>query len=243
MKLKFVSAVRSFCSTYHVKLSKPWRQEYGLVRDIWRGRFPDQPNQLPLTVLERIFMSCLVVVRSFSLLHIAGFMRNLISGSIISEFYVVVWFLILLAILTFNAYFAPWLAILIVCYRLVDGLNYRLCIIFVDRYKKDWGLRSLNRSLILLFINYLEIIVAFATLYLLTDSVGYKSDAPLASRLDALYFSVITITTLGYGDIKPIMQVGKWLSLTETVMGFVLIVLVVGSFLTGIHDIQNLRKQ
>lgn len=239
MKLKFVSTVRSFCST---KAMRPWRQEYGLVRDIWCGRFPDQPGQLPVTVLERVFMSCLVVVRSFSLLHIAMFLRNFMSGSIISEFYVVVWFLILLAILIFNASLAPWLAILLVCYRLVDALNYRLCIIFVDRYKKNWGLRSLNRSLVLLFINYIEIIVGFATLYLVTDSVGYKICVPLSSRLDALYFSVITITTLGYGDIKPIAEVGKWLSLTETVMGFILIVLVIGSFLTGVRNIQNLRE-
>ncbi len=132
---------------------------------------------------------------------------------------------------------------LLVCYRLVDGLNYRLCIIFVDRYKEDWGLRSLNRSLILLFINYLEIIVGFATLYLLTGSVGYKVGVPLLSRSDALYFSVITITTLGYGDIKPILEIGKWLSLTETIMGFILVVLVVGTFLTGVQDIQNLRRE
>jgi len=243
MNIKFVSTVRSFCSTYLVKVIKPWREEYGLVRDIWSGRFPDKPDQLPLTVLERSFMSCLVVVRSFSLFHIASFLRNFISGSIISEFYVVVWFLILLAILIFNAYLATWLAMLLVCYRLVDGLNYRLCMIFVDRYKKDWGLRSLNQSLVLLFINYLEIIVGFATLYLLTDSVGYNIGVPLSSRLDALYFSVITITTLGYGDIKPIVEVGKWLCLTETVMGFILIVLVVGSFLTGVHDIHDLKKQ
>ncbi len=243
MKLKFVNSLHSFCSTYPVKLIKPWLQEYGLVRDIWSGRFPERSDHLPLTVLERCFMSCLIVLRSFSLFHIAGFLRNFISGSIISEFYVVFWFFILLAILTFNSYFAPWLAILLVCYRLVDGLNYRLCIIFVDRYKKDWGLRSLNRSLVLLFINYLEIIVGFATLYLLTNSIGYESGVSLSSRLDALYFSVITITTLGYGDIKPILQIGKWLSITETIMGFILIVLVIGSFLTGVHDIQNLRKQ
>ena len=141
MRLKFGNTMRTFCSDSLVKVIKPWRQEYGLVRDIWSGRFPDQSDQFPLTVLERSFMSCLVVVRSFSLFHIASFLRKFISGSIISEFYVVVWLLILLSILIFNASLAPWFAMLLVCYRLVDGLNYRLCIIFVDRYKTDWGLR------------------------------------------------------------------------------------------------------
>ena len=231
------------CSRWLVTAVKPWQQEFCLVRDIWSGCFPESSGQLPLTLLERSFMTCIIAVRSLSLFHVACFLQIYISGSIISELYVVSWFLILIAIFVFNNSLAPWLAIMLVCYRLVDSLNYRLCIIFVDRYKKGWGLRSLNRSLILLFVNYLEIIVGFATLYLITESIGYESGDALSSRLDALYFSVITITTLGYGDIKPFVNTGKWLSLTETIMGFVLVVLVVGTFLTGVQDIHNLDKE
>jgi voltage-gated potassium channel Kch len=224
------------------KMSNPWRREYGLIVDILMGRFPERSDQLPLTVLERFFMSCLVFVRSFSLFHFAILFQNLISGSIISESYVIVWFFILVAILTFHASLTPWLVVFLVCYRLIDGLNYRLCILFVDRYHKDWGLRSLNRSLVLLFINYMEIIVGFAALYLVTRSIGCLN-TPVASRLDALYFSVITITTVGYGDIKPISETGKWLAISETMMGFILVVLIVGSFLTGVQDIRNLDKK
>lgn len=233
MKLKFVNIVYSFCSTHLARATKPWQQEYSLVRNIWRGHFPNPQGQLPLTILERSFMSFLVILRSFSLLHVASFQRNFISGSIISELYVIAWFFILLAMLIFNASLAEWLTITLVFYRLIDGFNYNLCILFVDQYKKDLGLRSLNRLLILLLINYLEIIIGFATLYLVTDSVGYKNGASLSSQLDALYFSVITVTTLGYGDIVPIIEAGKWLCLTETFMGLILIVLVIGSFLKG----------
>lgn len=243
MRLGLVGIVRNFCSKCLVTAIEPLRQEYGLIRDIWTGRFPEGSVLLPLTILERGFMSFRVFIRSLSLFHVVIFLRKFISGSIISEFYVIIWFLILFVILMFNASLAPWLTILIVFYRIIDGLNYRLCIIFVDRYKQDWGLRSLNRSLVLLFINYLEIIIGFAALYLVTESVGYKVGVPLSSRLDALYFSVITITTLGYGDIKPIAEVGKWLSLSEILMGFILVVLVVGSFLTGLQGIRNIRRK
>ena len=160
---------------------------------------------------------------------------------LISEFYVVTWFVVLLGLLVFHNAVAPWLAIALVCYRLVDGLNYRFCIIFVDRYKQGWGLRSLNRSLILLFLNYLEIVLGFAVLYLVTESVG-DGTVPISGRLDGLYFSVVTITTLGYGDMMPLGATGKTLAMIETIMGFVLVVLVIGTFLTGVRDIHNLPQ-
>lgn len=186
-------------------------------------------------------MTFLVFIRSCSLFHVVYLFHHSISGSLISEFYVVTWFVALLGLLVFHNAVAPWLAIALVCYRLVDGLNYRFCIIFVDRYKQGWGLRSLNRSLILLFLNYLEIVLGFAVLYLVTESVG-DGTVPISGRLDGLYFSVVTITTLGYGDMMPLGATGKTLAMIETIMGFVLVVLVIGTFLTGVRDIHNLPQ-
>jgi len=144
-----------------------WLDEYRLIRDIWRGEFPElTTEQLPLTVLERSFMSFLVCIRSLSLVHVTSLLRTFISGSLLSEMYVVGWFAILILLLCEHEFIGPLWVMILVGYRLVDGLNYRLCIIFIDRYKIRWGLRSLNRSLILLAINYLEIVVGFASLYL-----------------------------------------------------------------------------
>ena len=247
------------------KVSKPWQPQYKLFTEIWNGRLTEQSGQLPLTILERIFMSFLVIVRSFSLLHIAILLQNIINfitrsitkrsitkrsiieRSTINQLYVIIWLIILFVILILNAFLTPWLVTLIVVYRLIDIFIYRLYTIFVVRLiipdKTGWDLKSLNRSLVSLFINYLEIIFGFASLYLVTDSVGYNLDLSLSSWVDALYFSVITITTLGYGDIKPIAELGKWLTLLETMMGFILVVLVLGSFLAGVQGIDNLSKK
>jgi len=72
--------------------------------------------------------------------------------------------------------------------------------------------------------------------------VGYNKLHPISSPRDALYFSVVTITTLGYGDIHPVTGTGRWLSLIQTLMGFILVVLVFGTFLTGVRNIHNLKK-
>jgi voltage-gated potassium channel Kch len=216
--------------------------EYRLIIQIWTGRYPESGDILPLSPLERIVMSIFIAIRSISFTHICKLATNYRFASFLSEFYVILRFIILILIFFLCFHFPKWLCFTIITYCLIDGLNYRLCIIFVDRYAKDWGLRSLNRSLILLFINYAEIIVGFASLYLLSGSIGYNKNQILSSPGEALYFSVVTITTLGYGDLKPIHSIGRWLTIIETLMGIVLIVLVIGTFLTGIKNIRNVPK-
>ena len=39
----------------------------------------------------------------------------------------------------------------------------------------------------------------------------------VTSPIDSLYFSTITITTLGYGDILPVNNTGKFLVVIETI--------------------------
>lgn len=64
-----------------------------------------------------------------------------------------------------------------------------------------WGRYSIDpqRSLILCLINYAEVTVAFAILYLHYECLSVKSPSPL----QALYFSAIIATTLGFGDLLP----------------------------------------
>jgi len=54
---------------------------------------------------------------------------------------------------------------------------------------------------------------------------------PLESAVDCCYFSIVTITTLGYGDIEPQTVPAKILTSIEVLFGFVLIVVVLGSII------------
>lgn len=217
-----------------------WLKEYQLIVDIWSGEFPESHNKIPLSILERTFMTVLIFTRSLSLVHIKGFFSEYKVRSEISEFYVLAWFIALLWLLWHPLNSTTFLLV-IVTYRIIDGLNYRLSIVFVDRYKRDWGLRSLNRSLILFLFNFFEIIIEFAILYLATDSIAYSSSSKeiITTPLEALYFSTITITTLGYGDMTPISSLGQKLALLEPLLGLTLIILVIGVFLTGVKDIKE----
>ncbi len=81
--------------------------------------------------------------------------------------------------------------------------------------------------LILAFIFvYLFINVAFASLYMLEpDSVANISSESFS---DAFFFSVQTISTIGYGAMSPISSYGHMLVTIEAIIGVILIALMTG---------------
>ncbi len=88
---------------------------------------------------------------------------------------------------------------------------------------------------------YLLIAIGFTYLYMFVGSVqdtpffsSYVSDADVPST-SYMYFSMVTITTLGYGDLSPVSNLSRLLATTEAVVGQVYLVtfvaMVVGTFI------------
>ena len=67
-----------------------------------------------------------------------------------------------------------------------------------------------------------------------SQTVGYA--APF------LYYSFITITTLGYGDIFPVTQAAKSCAILEAVIGQLFLVIMV-AWLVGVHISQSMLKK
>lgn len=78
------------------------------------------------------------------------------------------------------------------------------------------------------FIIYLSVIFVSGFLYSFVPGV-FKDTVNL---LDGFYFSVVTITTLGYGDLTPISNFGKVLAAAEALLGVILI----GLFLLSVGN-------
>lgn len=84
----------------------------------------------------------------------------------------------------------------------------------------------------LYFVLYVFLLIAyFALIYKLfgiVDTSNNESVKP--SALNALYFSVVTWTTLGYGDYRPIDQLKPFV-MAEALMGYIFMALLVGKVL------------
>jgi hypothetical protein len=77
---------------------------------------------------------------------------------------------------------------------------------------------------------YLLIGLFFASVYAVADVVGpdpFFRQVAVARPVDFLYFSYVTLATVGYGDLTAARDVGRMLAVTEALLGQLFLVTVV----------------
>ena len=94
---------------------------------------------------------------------------------------------------------------------------------------------------------YLLIAFMWGLLYGLLESVQPGSfslvpDQVQKGSLIFFYYSFVTITTLGYGEITPSTDIARSLAILEAVIGQIYLVVLVAR-LVGIHISQSMQKQ
>lgn len=89
------------------------------------------------------------------------------------------------------------------------------------------GLKKVDR-IRLLGLSYIEVSICYASLYLSLPSGSFKD---ISGSFQSLYFSWITITTTGYGDIIPVSAFARVLCMSEIALGLMLLVGTVGAYL------------
>lgn len=80
----------------------------------------------------------------------------------------------------------------------------------------------------LAFTSYLEVALNFGILYYAMPGAWFSRR--FATIVEAVYFSGVTITTVGYGDVTPTGPASQLLALYEVLIGLVLVVLTVGTY-------------
>lgn len=86
--------------------------------------------------------------------------------------------------------------------------------------------RSYRRGTILLFLNYLEVVFSFAMIYM----AGQHLNRPLNDWIEAIYFSFMASSTIGFGDFYPVTDAGRLLVAAQSVFYLSYIVLFINFF-------------
>ncbi|MEM9558895.1 MAG: ion transporter [Planctomycetota bacterium] len=84
-----------------------------------------------------------------------------------------------------------------------------------------------SRHKIVVFITVVTIVVLIASAVMHVVE-GQSEDSPFDSMPDAMYWSIITMTTVGYGDITPQTPIGKFVTASLVLVGYSLIIVPTG---------------
>jgi voltage-gated potassium channel Kch len=133
------------------------------------------------------------------------------------EAYVLIKTIFPLFILTFGWYTIPFIYYLNI-YLLSETYLYLFSKIFLAEHHIN---SSNKRTLLLLIFNFIESAFSFAVIYM----AGNYLNVPINSTIDAIYFSLITSATVGFGDLHPITKMGKLITVTQVMCSVSFIVL------------------
>ena len=96
---------------------------------------------------------------------------------------------------------------------------------------------SYLRSIICLGINFIQIVACFAVLYLFLGVESFR--VPEDVNFDAIrafYFSLVTATTIGYGDITPLSNMAVGLTITQICISLIFFYVVLAKFVSHIEE-------
>ncbi len=87
----------------------------------------------------------------------------------------------------------------------------------------SWLFPSRRIGVITIPIMAVALVISFAGLYWSLNGNGnFTSD--FSSHTDALYFSLVTLTTVGYGDIAPLSESARGFVIFEISSGFLVLI-------------------
>ena len=204
------------------------------IKAIWNN---DHQDDNGIEKLVRLFLSSSQLLFPGVYIKYMAYSKGFEYRDLILDFYILlkVTFPLLILIYHWQEYsFVIWIMV----YVLLETVLYVPTLIFAsDMFSKP---RSYKRSMLLLFLNYSEIVFAFGVLY----SCGTYLNKPFNHWFDAVYFSTITSSSIGYGDFYPVTTIGKVLATAQAFLFLFFVVLFLNFFtakikVKGYFDLEN----
>lgn len=91
------------------------------------------------------------------------------------------------------------------------------------------------RAILALVTSFPIFIVLFSATYFMMDQYSKGSFSQAMTRLDALYFTVCTFSTVGFGDITAVSEPARVITILQIVLDLVLLGLVVKVFAQSVQ--------
>ncbi len=87
---------------------------------------------------------------------------------------------------------------------------------------------NLTRYMMLIAFMMLFYICLFACFYMAFAEIGSGQDQLIEGAWDHFFFSVVTFTTLGYGNLVPLNTAGEVIAAIEVIVGYAIFAFLIG---------------
>jgi hypothetical protein len=122
-------------------------------------------------------------------------------------------------------YYSPYVGLL---------LNFVVAVGILSKFEER---REVTRNLIAeAVIGYLVIAVAFSQIYWILNRIlvhGFSPPLPTFEQSSFLYFSLTTLTTVGFGDIQPVNHYIRFVAAFEGVAGVFYLAIIIARLVSG----------
>jgi hypothetical protein len=131
-------------------------------------------------------------------------------------------------------YFFPHRLLMIIAFSFATILYFYIIILLT---KCLLAIKVVTADLVFCAISiYLLIGVGWGGVYAIVEGISPGSFSVALGSEDLLYFSFVTLTTVGYGDVLPLSILGKRLAILEAAMGSiymaVIVAMIVGRYMS-----------
>lgn len=121
--------------------------------------------------------------------------------------------------------------------RIFEILVYQVNVLFFDLFEStqelnEYALGGYRRIIILSLHNYFEIVFWFTSFYLYLKAFFLDPHEVLKNWAGSLYYSVVTITTLGYGEVTPNNDWTRLLVALQTAIGVFMVIVIIARFIS-----------
>ncbi|MFA6778971.1 MAG: ion transporter [Paludibacteraceae bacterium] len=88
------------------------------------------------------------------------------------------------------------------------------------------SLKESSRKIIVFFIFVVLLVISIGTIMYIVE--GREPDSAFSSIPKGIYWAVVTLTTVGYGDITPVTPLGQFLSVVVMLLGYTILAVPTG---------------
>lgn len=257
-----MNSICCFLFEYQMSICKLWYVVMGFIRKFFIGNSGNILNKRPKSAIKtqlgniqnvwnskaytdfgierimRLFLVCIQIL--FPGLYIREWSgrNSTLKRKMFNEIYVIMK-IILYILLLFVSKITSWISC-ICLYLMTETFCYLLGLIFLNtEYKRA---ASYRRNLLMAILNYVEITLGFATIYYHSFKDSIEN---LNTAIDSIYFSFISATTIGYGEMFPNTAWAKLVCVSQSFLSFLFAVIIIGIFLSNLNNrgfLNNGRK-